>query len=121
MVTSVTNLGRSGLYDWLVQRATAVILLVYVLCVTGFLLSNPDMSYAQWHAYFNSISMRVFSLLTLVAVVAHAWIGLWQVTTDYLTERQIGSKAILVRLVVQTACGITAFTYLVWGIQVLWG
>ena len=32
MVTSVTNLGRSGLFDWLVQRFSAVILGAYMLC-----------------------------------------------------------------------------------------
>lgn len=121
MVTAVTNLGRSGLYDWLVQRATAVILLAYFLCIGGFLLTHPNLDYAQWHAYFTSTFMRIFSLLALIAMVAHAWIGLWQVTTDYFTERQIGAKAIFVRLIVQSVCGVTAFAYLVWGVQVLWG
>ncbi len=63
MVTAVTNLGRSGLYDWLVQRATAVILLAYFLCVVGFMLANPDITYAHWHAFFTSRFMRIFSLL----------------------------------------------------------
>ena len=31
MVTAVTNLGRSGLYDWLMQRVSAVILLAYFI------------------------------------------------------------------------------------------
>ena len=31
MVTQVTNLGRSGLYDWLMQRASAVVLLAYTV------------------------------------------------------------------------------------------
>ena len=29
MVTAVTSMGRSGLYDWMMQRVTAVILLAY--------------------------------------------------------------------------------------------
>ena len=37
MVTAVTSMGRSGLYDWLMQRVTAVILLAYFLLV-GFVL-----------------------------------------------------------------------------------
>ena len=121
MVTAVTNLGRSGMYDWLVQRATAVILLAYVLCIAGFMLSNPDFGYAEWRAYMSTNFMRIFSLLALLSMVAHAWIGLWQVTTDYFIERQIGPKAIFIRLVIQTVCGVTAFAYLVWGVQVLWG
>ncbi len=31
MVTSVTNFGRSGVYDWLVQRVSALVWLAYVL------------------------------------------------------------------------------------------
>ena len=31
MVNSVTNFGRSGLYDWVIQRLSAVILAIYTL------------------------------------------------------------------------------------------
>ena len=48
MVTSVTSFGRSGLYDWLVQRVSAVIILLYVLCHTAILWSNPDMDYMNF-------------------------------------------------------------------------
>ena len=85
MVTAVTNLGRSGLYDWLVQRATAVILLAYFLCIAGFMLTNPDFEYAQWHAYFNSTFMRIFSLLALISLVAHSWIMLKGVSVTAVT------------------------------------
>ena len=39
MVTSVTSMGRSGLYDWLMQRVTAVILLAYFLYIGCVLVS----------------------------------------------------------------------------------
>src|SRR5690606_10882387 len=51
MVTSVTSLGKNGLYDWVIQRATAVVLGVYFICLMGFLITNPDLSYAKWYAY----------------------------------------------------------------------
>ena len=41
MVASVTNLGRSGLYDWVVQRLTAVILALYTLFLLGFVIASP--------------------------------------------------------------------------------
>ena len=37
MVTSVTSLGRNGLYDWLIQRVSAVVIAVYVIGMLGFL------------------------------------------------------------------------------------
>ena len=38
MVTNVTNLSRSGLYDWMAQRVSAVLLAVYVLFLLGYLI-----------------------------------------------------------------------------------
>ena len=58
MVTAVTNLGRSGLYDWLVQRVSGVILLLYFLCVGSYLGLNPDLTYDQWKAFFAHTSMQ---------------------------------------------------------------
>jgi len=46
-VSSVTNFGRSGLSDWLIQRVSAVILLLYIVCHSAIILSTPKMSYAQ--------------------------------------------------------------------------
>ena len=43
MVTSVANLSRSGLYDWIIQRTSAVLLAAYTLCILGSLIMNPDM------------------------------------------------------------------------------
>jgi succinate dehydrogenase / fumarate reductase membrane anchor subunit len=73
-VNSVTNLGRSGVFDW----------------------------------------FRIFSLLALLSLGAHAWVGLWTVTTDYM-------KSMAPRFLVQALCGLTMFVYAVWGIQILWG
>ena len=51
MVTQVLSLSRSGLTDFVIQRVTAVILLVYTLCVLGFFLS-VDVDYAALTAWF---------------------------------------------------------------------
>ena len=121
MVTAVTNLGRNGLYDWLVQRVSAVILLTYFVFILGFLMFNPGLEYAEWKAFFELTFVRIFSLLALISLCMHAWIGLWAVSTDYLTTRMMGPKATVLRLLFQVGCGLLNFAYLVWGIQVLWG
>ena len=65
--------------------------------------------------------MRVFSLLALVSLCAHAWVGLWAVFTDYLTERMLGAAGNVLRLLAEAVSAIILFTYFVWGIQILWG
>ena len=121
MVTSVTSFGRSGLYDWLIQRVTAVVLAAYVIFLTVYIVLNPELTYEQWTNLFAQLWMRVFSLVALFSFISHAWIGLWSVLTDYLTERLMGSKATVLRIFAQVVLGGVSVTYLIWGIEILWG
>ncbi|MFI8482693.1 succinate dehydrogenase, hydrophobic membrane anchor protein [Pseudomonas sp. NPDC078700] len=121
MVTNVTNLSRSGLYDWMAQRVSAVVLAAYVLFLLGYVIAHPGMGYADWHGLFSNQAMRIFSLLTLVSLSVHAWVGMWTISTDYLTNMAIGKWATAVRFLFQAACGIAMFAFFVWGVQILWG
>ncbi|WP_339805829.1 succinate dehydrogenase, hydrophobic membrane anchor protein [uncultured Marinobacter sp.] len=112
-VSSVTNLGRSGVYDWMVQRVSAYVLALYTIFLLGFMLTT-DVTYDAWAGLFGQTWFRIFSLGTLIALGGHAWVGLWTVTTDYI-------KATALRFLIQAACGATMFVYVVWGIQILWG
>ncbi|MBV1869530.1 MAG: succinate dehydrogenase, hydrophobic membrane anchor protein [Gammaproteobacteria bacterium] len=114
MVANVTSFGRSGVYDWLIQRVSAVAVGLYVFILAGYLITHPGLGYEQWHAFMSCGAMRIASTLALLATLAHAWIGLWVITTDYVTNA-------LVRVACQSACGLAAAIYLVWGVQILWG
>ena len=120
MVTSVTSFGRSGVYDWLVQRVTAVILLAYVLFLVGFIIHADGLSYLEWRALFAQLWMRVFSLVALLALCAHAWIGMWTIGTDYLTTTALGSAAAAVRLLYNLFCLAVLVSYFAWCVQILW-
>lgn len=119
MVTPVTSFGRSGVSDWLIQRVSAVILLSYFLTVGFVLVSGVD--YLAWKALYAQTWMRIFSLMALVSLAMHAWIGLWVVFTDYFTERLMGTTGNVLRLAAQVFVIIVLFIYVVWGIQILWG
>ena len=121
MVTNATNLSRSGLSDWLIQRFSAVILAAYILCILGSVALTPDMTFDEWRGLFDSTAMRLFSLLALASLCAHAWIGMWTVGTDYLTERQLGGSATFIRLIYQAICVLAIAIYMLWGIEIFWG
>lgn len=119
--TQVTTMGRNGLADWVIQRVSAIILGAYTIFLVVYLLLNPNLQYAQWQELFSQMWMRIFSMLALVSVAAHAWIGLWSVVTDYITERLIGPKALVLRLLALGTYALVTVCYLVWGIEILWG
>jgi len=121
MVTNVTNFSRSGLYDWMAQRVSAVVLAAYVVFLLGYVLLNPGMGFEQWHGLFSNTAMRIFSLLALVALSVHAWVGMWTISTDYLTPMALGKAATVVRFLFQAVCGVAMFSFFVWGVQILWG
>ena len=114
MVTTVTSYGRSGLSDWFLQRVSAVILAAYSIFMVVYLLLNPDIDFTQWQALFDNTGMRIFSLMALLCLGAHCWIGLWSISTDYL-------KHFALRFAFQMVVGLLMFIYTVWGVQLLWG
>ncbi|MEO6698735.1 MAG: succinate dehydrogenase, hydrophobic membrane anchor protein [Paraperlucidibaca sp.] len=118
---SATSFSRSGLSDWLAQRVSAVILAVYTVWLFGWIIAHPGVDYATWHSFMTTTPMRIFTLLALLSFVGHAWIGMWTVTTDYMTSMQMGPKANVLRLLVQMAMAIALFVVIVWGIQIIWG
>ena len=119
-VTAVTSFGRNGLYDWLFQRISAVVLAVWFLFVFFYILSNPGLTYAQWSGLFDTLGMRIFSLIALLMILAHVWIGLWCVLTDYVTVRLLGKSAPALRLSLQLLIFLVMAIVVIVGIDVLW-
>ncbi len=120
MVTNITSLGRNGLYDWLVQRVSAVVLLLWFLYVAFFVATHTALTYADWQSLFAQTWMRIFTLAALMSLCAHAWIGMWTISTDYFTSALLGSKATTVRLLFQIATLAVLVVYLLWCVQILW-
>jgi len=60
------------------------------------------------------VAMKMATLVILIAVLWHAWIGLWTVFTDYV-------KNGLVRLFLETVVFVALLGYLVWCVDALWG
>ena len=114
MVTNVTSLTGNGLKDWVIQRATAVYFAVYSLYLFGFLLWHPNMPYAEWSLLFHGFGFRIASLLALLLLSLHTWIGVWTVTTDYI-------KSTAVRLPLQVCVVIGLLAQFILGFLIIWG
>jgi len=112
-LTNVTSLTGNGLRDWLIQRVTSIVMVVYIIFLLGFLIANPGLQFFTWQALFKSSAFRIFSVLFLLSLMWHAWIGMWTITTDYL-------KPLCIRLPVQIIIILALMTYVIWGVSILW-
>jgi succinate dehydrogenase / fumarate reductase membrane anchor subunit len=115
MVKSATSFSRSGVRDWLLQRVSAIIITLYTLFLAGYVLAHPHLSYMDWRSLFSSEWMRIATLLTLISIFAHAYIGIWTISTDYLTA------CTKLRVAVQVLVWLALLTFVIWGIIILWG
>jgi succinate dehydrogenase / fumarate reductase membrane anchor subunit len=121
MVTTVTSFGRSGLSDWLIQRISGVVIAVYFFFIVGWLASHSGLDFVTWQALHQQTCMKIFNTVTLLSVVAHAWIGIWAVLTDYITVRLLGAKATVLRLVLEVVVIGLLVIYTLWGLAAVWG
>ena len=114
MVSNASALGRNGVHDWLLLRAAGIVIALYVLYILGFLVVSDTLTYDIWRGFFASSFTKVFTLLTLLAILVHGWIGMWQVLTDYV-------KPLGLRLVLQLAIVVALLVYAIYGTVVVWG
>lgn len=112
MVNNASTFGRSGVHDFLIIRVAGINLALYAIFLVAFFLFN-DVTFNVWKDLFTTLWMQIFTIITLLSLLAHIWIGLWQVLTDYV-------KPVGLRFVLQLLLNATAFSYLVAGIVILW-
>uniref|UniRef100_UPI0025DA8839 succinate dehydrogenase, hydrophobic membrane anchor protein n=1 Tax=Iodobacter sp. TaxID=1915058 RepID=UPI0025DA8839 len=103
-----------GLKDWLVQRVTAVIMLVYTAGIVAFLLLAHDASFAAWQALFACTWVKVLTTISLFALLWHAWVGIRDIWMDYL--QHVGLRLTMHVLTLLWLAGS-----LVYMIKVVWG
>ncbi|WP_218353060.1 succinate dehydrogenase, hydrophobic membrane anchor protein [Alteromonas lipotrueiana] len=114
MVTSQADVKRNGVQDYVSLRTTAAIIFAFSVFMAWFFISTDNITFIEWHGLFSGILMKVFTLATLVSIMIHVRIGLWQVLTDYV-------KSTKIRVVVQWVLNLIAFAYVLVGLFVLWG
>lgn len=102
-----------GLKDWLAQRVTAVIMVVFtvVLAVVYLAFGNP--SYEGWSGLFANQWMKLLTFLTILSLLFHAWIGIRDIWMDYV-------RPMAVRLVLQVLTILWLVGCAGYAAQILW-
>lgn len=114
MVSNASALGRNGVHEWLLVRASAIVICLYIIYLLGFIVFTDTLNYDVWRGFFSLPMTKVFTLLTLFSILVHTWIGMWQVLTDYI-------KVLALRLLLQLVIVIVLLVYLLYGTVVVWG
>jgi succinate dehydrogenase / fumarate reductase, membrane anchor subunit len=102
-----------GLREWLMQRATAVVLTLYLIVLAVRVVLAWPIDYDAWAGIFVPLSMKIATLIAFVALVYHAWIGMRDIWMDYVRPTAI-------RLLLQLGTVLWLAACLIWAVQILW-
>jgi succinate dehydrogenase / fumarate reductase membrane anchor subunit len=102
-----------GQRDWLAQRFTAVTMAVYTVVLIVRLLAVPELNYGTWAGVFASGWMKVLTLVALIALTWHAWVGVRDIFMDYV-------KPTALRLALQVITIVLLLGYACWAVIILW-
>lgn len=104
--------GLQGLRPWIMQRISAVVIVLSMIYFSGCLLLADAMSAGAWFSWvahpFNNIVLGLF----LVAVIWHAWIGVRDVVLDYLPN-------VMARILALSLVGLVLLGTALWGLKAL--
>ncbi|MDH3288312.1 MAG: succinate dehydrogenase, hydrophobic membrane anchor protein [Betaproteobacteria bacterium] len=102
-----------GLREWLAQRITAVVMAIYTLLLVLVFVRVPVVDFWHWQALWKLPVMRYATVLFLLSVYYHAWIGLRDIFMDYIKDPGL-RLALYVIVISALVC------YTVWSVQILW-
>jgi succinate dehydrogenase / fumarate reductase membrane anchor subunit len=102
-----------GIGDWLYQRLTAVLMTVYFAALLVYMLAKRDFSYLGWAEIFAPVWMKATTLIVMLALLYHAWVGMRDIWMDYV-------KPTWLRLSLQVLTVLWLFACAVWAVQILW-
>jgi succinate dehydrogenase / fumarate reductase membrane anchor subunit len=102
-----------GVGNFLLQRLTAVVLTAFTLFLALRLVLGGRLGYDGWAALFVPLWMKIVTLVALLALFYHAWIGVRDIWMDYV-------KPTGIRLALQMLTVLWLVFCAVWSVQILW-
>jgi len=107
-----------GVKDWVLQRVTAVILVIYTLVLGIGALITPEFTYENWVRLFNFEVLsfplgKLLAMLAFLSLAYHAWIGVRDIWMDYV-------KPTGIRLALEVLTVLWLVGSVVYAAQILW-
>ncbi|MEN9843511.1 MAG: hypothetical protein RLZZ612_1340 [Pseudomonadota bacterium] len=110
----VTVGAHYGLRDWLAQRVTAALMVLFTLVVLAqVLFASGPMGYEKWAGIFAPQWMKVLTFSVILALFYHVWVGMRDIWMDYV-------KPVGIRLTLHVFTIVWLIGCMGWTIQVLW-
>ncbi|MDH5423841.1 MAG: succinate dehydrogenase, hydrophobic membrane anchor protein [Gammaproteobacteria bacterium] len=101
-----------GLRPWVLQRLTAVYLVVYAVYVVAYWLIFADLGFDSWRSWVATELNQILLGLFYLAVLIHAWVGVRDILLDYV-------KPLLLKLMLLFAVAVFLIGSGFWLLKIL--
>jgi succinate dehydrogenase / fumarate reductase membrane anchor subunit len=102
-----------GLRDWLAQRVTAALVGIYTVVFGVYAVFMLPPGYEAWAGLFAPLWMKIITLLVILSLIYHVWVGMREIVMDYLKPAPVRLVAYVISFVWLAACTV-------WAVQILW-
>lgn len=107
------NRQASGLRAWLLQRVTALYLLLFVPYLIATFIISPPANFEAWRLWVVSPLNSIGILLFFLALLLHVWVGVRDVLMDYVHHSALRVGVLSFMAIGLTACGLWALKVVV--------
>lgn len=101
----------SGIRAWLLQRLSAVYMLVFSIGMFFYINTHLPLDYTGWHALFSQTWLKLSWALMFVLLILHAWVGVRNVIIDYI-------NSFAMRFFLYATVIISLGVMMIWSLQV---
>lgn len=102
----------SGLNAWILQRASAVYLLLFIVAMPLTIINLNINSFTAWQAFILSPLVATSWIVFFVSLLAHAWVGIRDVLVDYV-------HSFSVRLIILALIAFYLIAMMIWVLRFL--
>ena len=101
-----------GLRAWLLQRFSAVYLLLFIVYLFIHFNRAPLADFVQWQGWLADPLVNLATGLFILSLLVHAWVGIRDVIMDYVTHTGLRVALLATVALTMTGCGL-------WSLRVL--
>lgn len=101
-----------GLRAWLLQRITALYMLLFLAYLLQYFFTYPVQDFAAWQGWIADPLVNLTTGLFILSILIHAWVGIRDVIMDYVQHTGLRIALFMVVALTLTGCGL-------WSLRVL--
>ncbi|AOT06881.1 succinate dehydrogenase, hydrophobic membrane anchor protein [Pseudoalteromonas luteoviolacea] len=110
---AISGIARSGTKQWVLQRVSNALIVLYTLMLVGLLVNQPVTDYQSLMHFFEPTWFKGVSTLCIVIFALNGMLAGWQIAGDYV-------KSAGVNKLFNALCVILSITIILSGVKLLW-